>query len=174
MDHLGNNPFGMLTFIVAPAMLTNASSILTLTTSNRLARAVDHARALAALMEDRRNCPKPVIELRVQQLQSTARRASIVVRALTAFYVSVGSFAAVGLFSLLGVVFALDENGPLRQLVLGVGFCIGVAGVLGLVGGTGLLVWETRLALRDLGDETAFRLKNSQPTSSSGAPNATS
>ena len=174
MDHLGNNPFGMLTFIVAPAMLTNASSILTLTTSNRLARAFDRARALAALMEDRRSCPKPVIELRVQQLQSAARRASIVVRALTAFYVSVGSFAAVGLFSLLGVVFALDENGPLRQLVLGVGFCTGVAGVLGLVSGTGLLVWETRLALRYLENETAFQSKNSQPTSSSGVPNATS
>ena len=174
MDHLGNNPFGMLTFIIAPAMLTNASSIMTLTTSNRLARAVDPARSLATLAADRRNGPGPVFELRVRQLQSAACRASIVVRALTAFYVSVGSFAAVGLFSLLGVVFALDENGPLRQLVPGVVLCTRVAGVLGLVSGTGLLVWETRLGLRDLGDETAFQLKNSQPTNSSGVPNATS
>ena len=159
MDHLGN-PFGMLTFIIAPAMLTNASSIMTLTTSNRLARAVDHARSLATLAADRRNGPGPVIEIR-RQLQSAARRVSIVVRALTAFYVSVGSFAAVGLLSLLGVVFAVDEIGPIRHLVPGVVLCIGVAGVLGLVSGTGLLVWETRLALRNLSEETAFQLKPS-------------
>ena len=172
MDHLGNNPFGMLTFIIAPAMLTNASSIMTLTTSNRLARAVDHARSLATLAADRRNGPGPVIELRVRQLHSAARRASIVVRALTAFYVSVGSFAAVGLLSLLGVVFAVNENGPLRHLVLVVVLCIGVAGVLGLVSGTGLLVWETRLALHDLGEETAIQLDHSQLARSANGASA--
>lgn len=46
-----NSPFAALSLIVAPAVLTNASSILVLSTSNRLARAVDRARALAAELE---------------------------------------------------------------------------------------------------------------------------
>jgi len=36
----GASPFAALTFIAAPALLTNASSLLMLGTSNRLARAV--------------------------------------------------------------------------------------------------------------------------------------
>ncbi len=35
MDGVGSNPLGMLTFIVAPAILTNASSVMALGTSNR-------------------------------------------------------------------------------------------------------------------------------------------
>lgn len=37
---LAGNPFAVLTAIVAPAILTNASSVLALATSNRLARVV--------------------------------------------------------------------------------------------------------------------------------------
>ena len=43
----GNNPFAVLTAIVAPAILTNASSVLALGTSNRLARVVDRTRIVA-------------------------------------------------------------------------------------------------------------------------------
>src|SRR6266567_3733024 len=42
------NPFAVLTAIVAPAILTNASSVLALGTSNRLARVVDRTRIVAA------------------------------------------------------------------------------------------------------------------------------
>ena len=42
------NPFAALTFIAAPALLTNASSLLLMGTTNRLARAVDRVRALAS------------------------------------------------------------------------------------------------------------------------------
>ena len=37
------NPFTVLTFIAAPAVLTNASSVLALGTSNRFARVIDRA-----------------------------------------------------------------------------------------------------------------------------------
>jgi hypothetical protein len=37
------NPFAALSLIVAPAILTNASAVLAMSTSNRLARAVDRA-----------------------------------------------------------------------------------------------------------------------------------
>ena len=45
---LGSNPFGVLTSVVAPAILTNACSVLALGTSNRLARVVDRTRVVAA------------------------------------------------------------------------------------------------------------------------------
>jgi hypothetical protein len=41
------NPFAVLSLIVAPAVLTNACSVLVLSTSNRLARATDRVRELA-------------------------------------------------------------------------------------------------------------------------------
>jgi hypothetical protein len=43
---LGNNPFAVLTAVVAPAILTNASSVLALGTSNRLGRVVDRTRVV--------------------------------------------------------------------------------------------------------------------------------
>src|SRR5882672_7907964 len=51
MAALPSNPFAVLSFIVAPAVLTNASSVLILSTSNRLARAVDRTRALSRELE---------------------------------------------------------------------------------------------------------------------------
>ena len=39
------DPFSILTIVVAPAVLTNASSVLALGTNNRLARVADRSRA---------------------------------------------------------------------------------------------------------------------------------
>ena len=47
---VGGNPFAVLTAIVAPAILTNASSVLALGTSNRLGRVVDRTRVVASAM----------------------------------------------------------------------------------------------------------------------------
>ena len=102
MDPLGTNPLGILTFIVAPAILTNAPSVMALGTANRFARAIDRARALSFEVEGKEHDPDPAIALRIRQLHSAERRALLLVRALTAFYLSVGSFAAASLVSLLG------------------------------------------------------------------------
>ena len=47
MDTSGGNPFAVLTAVVAPAILTNACSVLALGTSNRLGRVVDRTRVVA-------------------------------------------------------------------------------------------------------------------------------
>src|SRR5260370_11892858 len=44
---IADNPFAVLTLIAAPAVFTNASSLLALGTGNRLARGVDRTRYLA-------------------------------------------------------------------------------------------------------------------------------
>ena len=46
-----DNPYAVLTLIAAPAILTNASSVLALSTSNRFARAVDRQRQLSKLLD---------------------------------------------------------------------------------------------------------------------------
>jgi Protein of unknown function (DUF2721) len=51
------NPFAVLSFIVAPAVLTNASSVLTMSTNTRLAGAVDRARELSRQLEATERSP---------------------------------------------------------------------------------------------------------------------
>ncbi len=161
MDALGSNPLGILTFIVAPAILTNASSVMALGTANRFARAIDRARELSAQVEGKELDPDPEIALRLRQLTSAERRALLLVRALTAFYLSVGCFAAASLISLLGAVLFVTGHELLHRPILVAAFCAGTAGVGGLVTGSALLVWETRMALRILSDETDYMLKRS-------------
>src|SRR4051794_39036447 len=101
MNPFADNPFAVLTFIAAPAILINASSVMALGTSNRFARAIDRARLLAGQVESQTDVNSRDAETRSRQLRTTERRAQLLVRALTAFYLSVGSFAAASLASLL-------------------------------------------------------------------------
>lgn len=156
MDSLGSNPFAVLTFIAAPAILTNASSVMALGTSNRFARAIDRGRALAKELATPAGLTVEEAEFRCRQLGVANRRALLLVRALTAFYTSLGAFAAASFTSLLGAVFVVLGHEAGRQVGMVVALVCGVVGVAGLVAGSLLLVWETRLALRILGEETTF------------------
>ena len=76
------NPFAILSFIVAPAVLTNASSLLAMSTSNRLARAVDQARELAKQLEDPGGSASPEAGRWLTELGAAEKRAQMLVRAL--------------------------------------------------------------------------------------------
>lgn len=154
MDPLGANPLSILTFIAAPAILTNASSVMALGTSNRFARAIDRARSLAAEVKRKQSAPDSESALQIRQLRYSEKRVLILVRALTAFYLSVGCFAAASLASLLAAIFVFMGQHPLQQVSLMGALGAGVIGIAGLVSGSALLVWETRLALQILTDET--------------------
>lgn len=149
-----SNPFALLTLIAAPAILTNASSVMGLGTSNRFARAVDRIRTLSAEIQGDEAAHESTRLMRIRQLHYAQRRSLLLVRALSAFYVSVGSFAGASLVSLLGAGFFVLGHDLLRHLALIVAFFAGLAGVGGLVVGCGLLVFETRLTLRILAEET--------------------
>jgi len=129
---------------------------MTLGTSNRFARAIDRARALSVEVEGKEHDPSPLIALRLRQLRTAERRIMLLVRALTAFYLSVGSFAAASLVSLLGALFSVARQELLRHVTLGAALAAGVIGVLGLAAGSALLVVESRTALRILKEETDF------------------
>lgn len=160
MDLLTSNPFGLLTFIAAPAILTNASSINALATSNRLARSVDRTRTISTAVAGREFDEDPSIKLQVRLLRYAEKRTLVLVRALTAFYLSVGAFAAASLISLLGALFFAANQQLLRDITLYSSLAAGVVGIGGLVVGSGFLVFETQITLKSLSEETAFRLSN--------------
>ncbi len=156
MPLLADNPFTSLSLIAAPAVLTNASSVLALGTSNRFARAIDRARALSALLEDEEVTDDPMTLMRVRQLNRTERRALLLLHALRAFYLALGSFAASALLSLLGASVTSSTHHIIFHVTLIVGLVAGFFGVGGLVFGCILLVEETRLAVKNVSEEAVL------------------
>ena len=135
-----DNPLQSLTFIAAPALLTNACSLLVLSTSNRFARAVDRARLLAK---------NPVDDLG-QALQRVEVRALILVRALTGFYIGVASFACSTFLGLVGS--AIETLGHDRGLTFFTecALILATVGVLAIAIAAGHLVVETWIAYHGL------------------------
>lgn len=156
MNPFSANPFTMLTLIAAPAVLTNASSVLALGTSNRFARAVDRARALAALLENKEASDNALDRMRLRQIERLEKRILLLLHALAIFYASLGSFAAASLVSLVGAGLATSTHHILFKIALGIAVVAGVLGVGGLVVGCSMLVRETRIAVANLSEEAAF------------------
>lgn len=167
------NPFAVLTLIAAPAVLTNASAVMSLSTSNRFARAIDRARSLTKELQSKKDAPDTQMAFRFRQLGYANRRAMLLVRALTAFYVSLGAFAAAAITSLVGaVVVMLGANGVAVVTEL-IALAVGAVGVGGLVMGSGVLVYETRLTLAIIREETqiiATELRVGVPTGKAAEP----
>jgi hypothetical protein len=141
------NPFAVLSLIVAPAILTNASSVLAMSTSNRLARAVDRGRELSRQHESAGDLTSPEAERRMGELAMAEQRAVLLVAALQRFYIAIGGFSLAALISLLGAVLAAVER---TSIVFGLelaGVGAGLLAVGALVHGSATLVRETRMAL---------------------------
>ena len=150
------NPFDALLLIVAPAVLTNASSILVLSTSNRLARAIDRARALALQLEQPSGIPDRFAGLRLRELDSSERRALMLLSALRLFYGSLGAFAGAALTSLLGAALSSTPHPGVSATLEVVAVVAGFLGVAGLILGCVLLVRETRLAVVVVSEEATL------------------
>ena len=152
MGPFTENPFAALTIVVAPAILTNASSVLCLGTGNRLARVMDRARIVSDQLA-RLTPNEPYRAMYHHQLEGLEMRWKLVLRALRFFYMSLGSFAAAVLISLLGSalrVFTLHVGSAVFVLL---GLLSGTVGVVGLVVGCTMLIQETRIAVQSLTEE---------------------
>jgi hypothetical protein len=147
-----DNPFAILTAIVAPAILTNACSVLCLGTGNRIARVVDRTRVvnaeISALGKDSAD-----YRVRVNQLERLQSRSQLLIRALRTFYAALGSFAAAALLSVIGSVLTYYNQAFAFHAAAMLGLLVGVAGVLNLIFGLSRALRETRLAVRDLAEE---------------------
>jgi hypothetical protein len=145
-------PFAVLTLIAAPAVFTNASSLLALGTANRLARVVDRTRFLTHELQTTTQKDETT-KMRVTHLSRLEKRGSLLVRAMSYFYGSIGAFAAASLVSILGASLAASGYRLPFAAIAGVSFVAAAAGFAGLVVGCTLLVGETRLALLTVTEE---------------------
>jgi hypothetical protein len=140
-----------LTAVVAPAILTNACSVLALGTGNRVARVVDRSRVLVselALLEAGSDTHRN----RLAQLDRLRMRSRLLLTALRIVYASLGGFAACALISIIGAVVIFYEYATLFQIAAVAALIVGVLAVGGLVTGCGVMVAETRLALEGIED----------------------
>ena len=153
-------PFAVLTAVVAPAILTNASSVLALGTSNRVARVVDRTRAVAKELGAMEPGDRHYGSL-VTQLERLQVRARLLVKALRLFYVSLGLFATSALIAVVGSVVSFTGRTDLADFAAGVGLLAGAVAVAGLAWGCTLMVHETRLAVRNLEEEA--QIQNYRP-----------
>ncbi len=98
---LAQNPFAVITFIAAPAILTNASSIMTLSTSTRLMRCLDRVNQLGQKL-DQGGLSADLQTMYITQMELSHRQSRKFLRALRATYVTLACFAIASLFALLG------------------------------------------------------------------------
>lgn len=151
----GQSPFAVLTFIAAPAVLTNAASVLAMSTINRMLRTRDRMQELYAESE-RGVQGRDDTERLLNQVTRVERQAGHLLRALHSIYVALAAFAAASLVTLLGVVL-VNWAGPLSfHLLVGTGLLLGFFGVGGLVLGCWNLLQATRISLVNIREEAAL------------------
>jgi hypothetical protein len=155
---VAGNPFAVLTAIVAPAILTNASSVLALGTGNRLARVVDRTRIVAAELAAFEP-ESPDYQMWLAQLEPLQVRAQLLVKALRFFYAGLGLFAASALVSVGGSIAAYYGQRLVFEAAAALAVLTGASAVLGLASGCVLMVHETQFAVRNLTEEAKARAR---------------
>src|SRR5262249_4347066 len=158
-----------MTAIVAPAILTNACSILTLGTSNRLARVVDRTRVVAA--EIKAHEPgSPDYLAGVDQLGGLHVRSQLLIGALRSFYAALGAFAAAALISVLGGVSAFYAQTAFFRTAAIAAVASGIFSVIALLHVTIVMRRETRIAIRNVTEEAKLRTRYRQTVGPSSVP----
>ena len=154
-NSLTQSPFAALTFVAAPALLTNASSVLALGTINRMLRTrermhelFDESKAGGQTDEERRHLTE--VTDRVE------RQAALLLTALHAIYSALAAFASATLVTLLGAgLAALPGSHWVHALAL-LGLLLGFSGAGGLVVGCVSLFRATQLSLVNIRDEATL------------------
>jgi hypothetical protein len=152
-DSFTQNPFAVLTFIVAPAILTNATSVLALSTINRMLRARERMHQMYAESEGAASaCSKTFLA----QVNRAERQGMLLLGAMRWIYVSLGAFAAASLVTLLGALSGHWGDEILVRVIIGAGLLLGLTGVAGLIGGCANLFRATQLSLVNIREEAAL------------------
>ena len=138
-------PFVVLSYVGGPALLTNATNLFVLSTSNRFACAIDRARVLAERCEEN--------DAALDELRDAHTRVDLIVRALTSFYLAAAMFALGTLATIAGAAVAEIENASMLSTVIADAALVGVAGFLAFVVGAVSLVFEVRLIARMIARE---------------------
>ena len=150
---LTQSPFAVLTVIVAPAILTNATSVLAMSTINRMLRTRDR---MHELLKESTGPNPPHGTGFIEQVNRVERQALLLPQALHWIYVALGSFAAASLVTLLGALFGSLGHETMIHVVIGAGLLLGFGGVAGLIGGCVNLFHATQLSLVNIREEAAL------------------
>lgn len=167
---MDSNPFAVLSLIVAPAILTNASSVLIMSTSNRLARAVDRTRELSRQLEEASGIDSPKPRRRLEELKAGELRTLLLLKGLRCFYLALGGFATAALVSLLGAVMAPLETASAVTVLEIAGVLAGLMAVGAMVYGSVLLLRETRIAVQIINLRATTVLERMEKTLDKTAP----
>lgn len=157
------NPFAVLMFISAPAILTSASSVLAMSTINRMLRARER---MHQLYDESKNPPAAQDKQLLVQVNRVEEQGLLLVNALRWIYVAIGAFAAATIMTLLGAgADQLQNKIPLHAIMIAC-LLLGIVGVGGLVGGCVNLFQATELSLVNIREEAELiraRQKKSKP-----------
>jgi hypothetical protein len=161
MDPLSftQSPFAVVTFIAAPALLTNSASVLALSTINRMLRTRDRMTELFGKFEAGGKSAEESARL-VEQVNRVEKQAALLLRALLSIYVALGAFISATLVTLLGAGLAQFEGQIWFHLMAGLGLLLGFVGVGGLVTGCANLFRATQLSLVTIREEAELVRKH--------------
>lgn len=147
LTSITQNPFAIITIIGAPAILTNASSILGLTTSGRLMRSLDTISQIEKKLDDPVN-EGPVRDIYLAQARLAQRQSRHFLWAMKASYASLAAFAFSCFLALIGSVLLLFSVRELANLISLLSLASGSFGVLGLVWSSVELIVASQLTLK--------------------------
>ena len=152
-DFAGQNPFALLTLIVAPAMLTNASTVLALSTSNRFLRTGERLHVLAAELET-----TTIPEERAWRLVHVNRieqQARLLLSALRAVYISLAAFMSATLITIVGAGLASLDLPRANHVMIVLALLVGFIGAAAIISSSINLLRSTRLSMTNLSENAA-------------------
>lgn len=153
-DVVTQNPFAILSLIAAPAVLTNATSVLALSTSNRFLRAGERLRLVTAEYEKATKAEDR--GWRLVHIGRIEAQALLLLHALRRVYVALGSFVSACLVSILGAALAAQQMHPVDFAMMVLALVIGFVGAGALVWGCVNLFRATRLSMMNISEEAAI------------------
>ena len=164
---LAQNPFAALTFIAAPALLTNASSVLAMSTINRMLRTRERMTQLLNKAEAGVHSREDAARI-ITLVNRIETQAALLLKALHSIYIAIGSFACGTLVTLLGAGVAAVHGDLWLHAIAWVGAGLGIAGVGGLVSGCASLFQATRLSLVNIREEASLIRERLAPFKKAG------
>jgi hypothetical protein len=144
----------VLTSMITPALLISATGTFILSTSTRLGRCVDRIRYLSEQIEGRvaEEVPLAVSDHRksfvLMQVELLSRRAKILQRVMSMFYMAAGVFIATSVA--IGIASVFIQWMSWLPLVLG------ISGACFLFAGSLMLILEARLSNTQMRDEITY------------------
>lgn len=159
---LTESPFGVMTFIAAPALLTNASSVLAMSTISRMLATREQMQKMYILSEAGKQPPQEAARL-IEKVNRVERQAELLLHALHSIYIALGAFACATLVTLLGAGSASFPDERILHALVAFGVVLGMVGAAGLVLGCGKLFQATQISLVNIRDEAVLIRERQSP-----------